>query len=122
MVFWMVSSGLLLLICSANRYIFDNDLQVSIFSQEKGVETNGFQGSHLAIVELSWLPVIVRDFILPAGFPGTHTLTALFDTLSHIHKHTHIDIQLQEVSLIVSLFEHFCLWVYVTWNTRNNPI
>ncbi|KAI8556978.1 hypothetical protein RHMOL_Rhmol05G0298400 [Rhododendron molle] len=55
----------------SKRYIFDNDLQVSIFSEEKGVETNGFQGSHLAIVELSWLPVIVRDFILPAGFPGS---------------------------------------------------
>ncbi|KAE9447642.1 hypothetical protein C3L33_20473, partial [Rhododendron williamsianum] len=56
---------------TSKRYIFDNDLQVSIFSEEKGVETNGFQGSHLAIVELSWLPVIVRDFILPAGFPGS---------------------------------------------------
>lgn len=65
-----------------DRYIFDK-VQVSIFSEEKeveekGVETNGFQGSHLAIVELSWLPGIVRDFILPAGFPGTHTLTALY--------------------------------------------
>ncbi|KAG5550535.1 hypothetical protein RHGRI_015482 [Rhododendron griersonianum] len=56
---------------TSKRYIFDNDLQVSIFSEEKGVETDGFQGSHLAIVELSWLPVIVRDFILPAGFPGS---------------------------------------------------
>ncbi|XP_058214489.1 protein root UVB sensitive 5 isoform X1 [Rhododendron vialii] len=55
---------------TSKRYIFDK-VQVSIFSEEKGVETNGFQGSHLAIVELSWLPGIVRDFILPAGFPGS---------------------------------------------------
>ncbi|GFY82361.1 root UVB sensitive protein [Actinidia rufa] len=52
-----------------SRYILDNDLHVRTFLEEKGIETNGFHGSQFSNVALSWLPDVIRDFILPAGFP-----------------------------------------------------
>ncbi|GFY82364.1 root UVB sensitive protein [Actinidia rufa] len=52
-------------------YILDNDLHVRTFLEEKGIETNGFHGSQFSNVALSWLPDVIRDFILPAGFPGS---------------------------------------------------
>ncbi|XP_057512559.1 protein root UVB sensitive 5 [Actinidia eriantha] len=56
---------------TSKRYILDNDLHVRTFLEEKGIETNGFHGSQFSNVALSWLPDVIRDFILPAGFPGS---------------------------------------------------
>uniref|UniRef100_A0A5B6YWE5 Protein root UVB sensitive 5 n=1 Tax=Davidia involucrata TaxID=16924 RepID=A0A5B6YWE5_DAVIN len=56
---------------TSKRYILDDDLQLRTFLEEDGSETNGFRTSHFSDVELSWLPDIVKDFILPTGFPGS---------------------------------------------------
>ena len=60
-----------------DRYILDNDLHVRTFLEEKGIETNGFHGSQFSNVALSWLPDVIRDFILPAGFPGDKYFSVL---------------------------------------------
>ncbi|XP_059667982.1 protein root UVB sensitive 5 isoform X3 [Cornus florida] len=49
---------------TSKRYILDDKLQLRTSLKEHGSETNGFQGSHI-----SDIPDIIKDFILPAGFP-----------------------------------------------------
>ncbi|KAK0584770.1 hypothetical protein LWI29_018387 [Acer saccharum] len=56
---------------SAKRYMLDDEWQVQTFVAEHGSEDNRFQGSHLSNTSLSWLPETVKDFIFPAGFPGS---------------------------------------------------
>ncbi|XP_059667981.1 protein root UVB sensitive 5 isoform X2 [Cornus florida] len=51
---------------TSKRYILDDKLQLRTSLKEHGSETNGFQGSHI-----SDIPDIIKDFILPAGFPGS---------------------------------------------------
>ncbi|CAL0304429.1 unnamed protein product [Lupinus luteus] len=53
---------------TAKRYVVDDDsqLQTFLFEEDKST-TNMLQDSQ----RLSWLPEIIKDFILPAGFPGS---------------------------------------------------
>ncbi|KAK3226148.1 hypothetical protein Dsin_006010 [Dipteronia sinensis] len=56
---------------SAKRYMLDAEWQVQMIIAEHGSVDNRFQGSHLSNASLSWLPETVKDFIFPAGFPGS---------------------------------------------------
>ncbi|XP_077221860.1 root UVB sensitive protein (Protein of unknown function, DUF647) isoform X2 [Tasmannia lanceolata] len=51
-------------------YILGYDLRLQTVLEECGSTENEFQDTNLN-TELSWLPNIVKDFILPAGFPGS---------------------------------------------------
>ncbi|XP_021289308.1 protein root UVB sensitive 5 isoform X2 [Herrania umbratica] len=48
-----------------------DDLQIRSFLEKHDSTSNEFQGSHLSYPNLSWLPGILKDFILPTGFPGS---------------------------------------------------
>lgn len=56
---------------TAKRYMIDDDSQLHTFLEEPGSVRNRFQGSHITDPKLSWLPDTVKDFILPADFPGS---------------------------------------------------
>ncbi|KAK6290641.1 hypothetical protein POUND7_002182 [Theobroma cacao] len=53
------------------RYMLGDDLQIRAFLGKHDSTSNEFQDSHLSNPNLSWLPGILKDFILPAGFPGS---------------------------------------------------
>lgn len=46
------------------RYILDDKYDLTTFLEDDA-KSNGFSSK-----ELPWLPDIVKDFVLPAGFPG----------------------------------------------------
>ncbi|XP_073034743.1 protein root UVB sensitive 5-like isoform X2 [Primulina eburnea] len=58
---------------TSKRYIIESDSRIQTILGERLPETSVFQGS--AFVEhdseLRWLPTIIKDFILPAGFPDS---------------------------------------------------
>ncbi|KDP24458.1 hypothetical protein JCGZ_25022 [Jatropha curcas] len=56
---------------TARRYMLDDDLQLKSFLEEHGAKNSRSQESHSSGTKLLWLPYIVKDFILPAGFPGS---------------------------------------------------
>ncbi|GKV21977.1 hypothetical protein SLEP1_g31887 [Rubroshorea leprosula] len=56
---------------TAKRYMIDGDLRFHTFLEEHGSVSNRFQGSHIPDTKLSWVPDNIKDFILPAGFPGS---------------------------------------------------
>ncbi|XP_057982011.1 protein root UVB sensitive 5 isoform X2 [Malania oleifera] len=56
---------------ATKRYFLEDDLQLGTFLEEKESINNGFQGLRFCDSELSWLPDIVKNFLLPAGFPGS---------------------------------------------------
>ncbi|XP_027350558.1 protein root UVB sensitive 5 isoform X1 [Abrus precatorius] len=51
---------------TAKRYVLDDDLQLQTFLVEEDMSA-----LHSPDERLSWLPDIIKDFILPAGFPGS---------------------------------------------------
>lgn len=53
-----------------SRYMVDEDSQLRTFLEENESGSIWVQSSKFSNKELSWLPDIVKDFILPAGFPG----------------------------------------------------
>jgi len=55
-----------------SRYVLGDDSQLQTFLVDDGRSTrpNRFQDSHSSDERLSWLPDTIKDFILPAGFPG----------------------------------------------------
>ena len=54
-----------------SRYVLGDDSQLQAFLVEKDRSTaNRFQDLHAFDETLSWLPEIIKNFILPAGFPG----------------------------------------------------
>ncbi|KAK6245057.1 hypothetical protein QUC31_011466 [Theobroma cacao] len=53
------------------RYMLGDDLQIRAFLGKHDSTSNEFQDSHLSDPNLSWLPGILKDFILPAGLPGS---------------------------------------------------
>ncbi|KAI3771180.1 hypothetical protein L6452_02339 [Arctium lappa] len=50
---------------TSKRYILDEKLHLTTFLEDES-KSNGFSSK-----ELPWLPDIVKDFVLPAGFPGS---------------------------------------------------
>ncbi|KAL5161997.1 Protein root UVB sensitive 5 [Glycine soja] len=57
---------------TAKRYVLGDDSQLQAFLVEEDRSTpNRFQDSHSSDESLSWLPEIIKDFVLPAGFPGS---------------------------------------------------
>ena len=46
------------------RYVLDDEFHLTTFLEDES-NSNGF-----SLKELPWLPDIVKDFVLPAGFPG----------------------------------------------------
>ncbi|KAE9591990.1 putative Root UVB sensitive family [Lupinus albus] len=57
---------------TAKRYVLDDDSQLQTFLvEEDRSTTKKLQDSHFPDKRLSWLPKIIKDFILPAGFPGS---------------------------------------------------
>jgi hypothetical protein len=62
---------------TAKRYTLDDAVQLQGFLEKNGSENRSFEESRLSEAGLSWLPDIVKDFILPAGFPGHHSITPL---------------------------------------------
>ncbi|KAH8505986.1 hypothetical protein H0E87_012990 [Populus deltoides] len=56
---------------TAKRYTLDDAVQLQGFLEKNGSENRSFEESRLSEAGLSWLPDIVKDFILPAGFPGS---------------------------------------------------
>lgn len=54
-----------------SRYVLGDDSQLQAFLVEEDRSTpNRFQDLHSSDESLSWLPEIIKDFVLPAGFPG----------------------------------------------------
>ncbi|KAK7339870.1 hypothetical protein VNO77_20556 [Canavalia gladiata] len=57
---------------TAKRYVLGDDLQLRTFLVEKDRSMpDRFQDLHSPDKNLSWLPDKIKDFILPAGFPGS---------------------------------------------------
>ncbi|XP_073266281.1 protein root UVB sensitive 5 isoform X4 [Populus alba] len=56
---------------TAKRYTLDDAVQLQGFLENNGSENHSFEDSRLSEAGLSWLPDILKDFILPAGFPGS---------------------------------------------------
>ncbi|KAJ9548965.1 hypothetical protein OSB04_021508 [Centaurea solstitialis] len=50
---------------TSKRYILDQEMHLTTFLED-GSKSNGFSSK-----ELPWLPDVVKDFVLPAGFPGS---------------------------------------------------
>ncbi|PPS12417.1 hypothetical protein GOBAR_AA08224 [Gossypium barbadense] len=46
-------------------------LKIRAFLEKHDSTSNEFQGSNLSDPNLSWLPQVLKEFILPAGFPGS---------------------------------------------------
>ncbi|MED6168655.1 Protein root UVB sensitive 5 [Stylosanthes scabra] len=57
---------------TAKRYVLGDDskLQTILVEEDKST-TNRFQDLHSFDERISWLPQIIKDFVLPAGFPGS---------------------------------------------------
>uniref|UniRef100_A0A2P2KCM9 Protein root UVB sensitive/RUS domain-containing protein n=1 Tax=Rhizophora mucronata TaxID=61149 RepID=A0A2P2KCM9_RHIMU len=55
---------------TAKRYILDDNLTLKISLEERGSRDSQSKKLH-SDTNLSWLPDIIEDFILPAGFPGS---------------------------------------------------
>ncbi|XP_039013036.1 protein root UVB sensitive 5-like [Hibiscus syriacus] len=54
------------------RYVLEDDgLKIRAFLEENDPTSKESNGSHLSDPKLSWLPPILKEFILPAGFPGS---------------------------------------------------
>lgn len=53
------------------RYILDENSRLSTNVDVKKTKPDGVEISESSNGELWWLPDNVKDFILPAGFPGT---------------------------------------------------
>nr|XP_023894375.1 protein root UVB sensitive 5 isoform X2 [Quercus suber] len=56
---------------TTKRYFLDEESRLQTFLEEDSLVTNGFQDMHASDTGLLWLPDTVKDFILPAGFPGS---------------------------------------------------
>ncbi|OMO97564.1 Mitochondrial carrier protein [Corchorus olitorius] len=56
---------------TVKRYIVDEDLQIRTFLEKHDSRSNELQSSDLSDPILSWLPDILKDFVFPAGFPGS---------------------------------------------------
>ncbi|KAJ7961245.1 Protein root UVB sensitive 5 [Quillaja saponaria] len=57
---------------TAKRYMLNDDSKlVSVLVEENNPVTDGFQGSYSLDARISWMPDSIKDFILPAGFPGS---------------------------------------------------
>ncbi|KAI4353315.1 hypothetical protein L6164_002274 [Bauhinia variegata] len=57
---------------TSKRYILDDNSQLlTLLVEEDRHLSKRFQDSHSLDKRISWLPDIVTDFILPAGFPGS---------------------------------------------------
>ncbi|CAK8541909.1 unnamed protein product [Lathyrus sativus] len=57
---------------TAKRYILGDDLQLqTVLIEEDRSKDNKFDVLHSPDERLSWLPRMIKDFILPAGFPGS---------------------------------------------------
>nr|GMD44960.1 protein root UVB sensitive 5 isoform X1 [Ipomoea batatas] len=53
------------------RYVLDNDSQIKSFLEEHAPEVSGSQDLNVSELELPWLPKVIKDFVLPAGYPDT---------------------------------------------------
>ncbi|KAH1199302.1 Protein root UVB sensitive 5 [Glycine max] len=59
-------------VIQVERYSNGDDLQLQTFLVEEDTSTpKRFQDSYSPDESLSWLPDTIKDFILPAGFPGS---------------------------------------------------
>ncbi|KAK7395120.1 hypothetical protein VNO78_15662 [Psophocarpus tetragonolobus] len=57
---------------TAKRYVLGDDLQLqTCLVEEDSSKPNRIQDFHSSDEILSWIPDIIKDFILPAGFPGS---------------------------------------------------
>ncbi|XP_044479352.1 protein root UVB sensitive 5-like isoform X1 [Mangifera indica] len=56
---------------TAKRFILDDECKVQTLLVKHDSVDNRLQGSHFSDTTLSFLPNVVKDFILPAGFPET---------------------------------------------------
>ncbi|XP_038881754.1 protein root UVB sensitive 5 isoform X2 [Benincasa hispida] len=55
---------------AVKKYFLDDNLRLQSFLDEQTSPTfNGFQESCFSETKLSWLPDLIKDFILPTGFP-----------------------------------------------------
>ncbi|KAF5747619.1 hypothetical protein HS088_TW05G00344 [Tripterygium wilfordii] len=56
---------------TTRRYTLDDDLTSQTFYEEHESGNDKLQDFHFSDPKLSWLPNIVKDFVLPSGFPGS---------------------------------------------------
>lgn len=63
-----------------SRYTLDDEWRVQTFLEERGSGDDVLQDPHSSEKTLSWVPDVVKDFILPAGFPGDYLFGTLFHT------------------------------------------
>lgn len=58
---------------TSKRYILESDVQVRTILEDGLPQTNALLDSYAvdSDMHLSWLPKIVKDFVLPAGFPDS---------------------------------------------------
>ncbi|KAM3325805.1 protein root UVB sensitive 5 isoform X1 [Capsicum chacoense] len=53
------------------RYVIDNDSEMKMFLEEHVPTNTGSQDLDISNMELSWLPKVIKDFVLPSGYPDT---------------------------------------------------
>ncbi|CAN4106074.1 unnamed protein product [Withania somnifera] len=56
---------------SLKRYVIDNDSEMKMFLEGHVPTTTASQDLDISGMELSWLPKVIKDFVLPSGFPDT---------------------------------------------------
>ncbi|KAF3657382.1 Protein root UVB sensitive 5 [Capsicum annuum] len=52
-------------------YVIDNDSEMKMFLEEHVPTNTGSQDLDISNMELSWLPKVIKDFVLPSGYPDT---------------------------------------------------
>ncbi|CAM8927287.1 unnamed protein product [Rhodiola kirilowii] len=53
------------------RYVLDDNARLKIILEEPGSQSKKREAPDLFDDSLQWLPIIVKDFIFPSGFPGS---------------------------------------------------
>lgn len=68
--YWSLNCLTMLVLISMDRYVIDNDSEMKMFLEEHVPTTSRSQDLDISGMELSWLPKVIKDFVLPSGFPG----------------------------------------------------
>lgn len=84
-----------------DRYVIDNDSEMKMFLEEHVPTNTGSQDLDISNMELSWLPKVIKDFVLPSGYPGNRHHMVCFHFL---------------LFFLIFLFTIFLLYVFLHTN------
>lgn len=99
----------MLVLIPMDRYVIDNDSEMKMFLEEHVPTTTGSQDLDISGMELSWLPKVIKDFVLPSGFPGNkHHIICLHFLLLFL-------ISLLTIFLVFMFLHAKCLFFWWLW-------